>query len=262
MILAANILGRSSGPYGLNTRYIVLFLSGFYLYLKNKDRENRELFYVFYIPNLFIYFIVVFSSLLGLEVSASYLIPGILAVVIMLYRQEKLSCFAVPAIICFVFSLIVYKGYFVVVDGTVPACISEQREVTEEGPEKGIHVYPYELASYVNKLKSIAGETKAGDSVLFLTDDTVINLFTQGKACGCTMIDAIPYGKQWIYYYDDFGHESPDIIVADKSKTGDINVFLQENVFGKWIAGRYEVDESRETEELVYLFRKDPGSEK
>ena len=254
VIIVANLVGRKTGPYALNTRYIVMFFSGFYFFKKD-GFKNRELFYLFYVLSVVVYAIVVFSSLLGWEVSASYLIPGLIAVMIVMYENMESRQLCMISLFAFTISIIAYKGFFVIVDGTGPANIFDERKRLDISSERGIYIDPSEYDEYMLKYGVIRNETDENDTVVIMTDDPNLNFFTKGRPGGCAMgCYALGYGQQWYDYYTKFDHEKPDVVIIDKDQIPDVERFIATDAFGQWVGLNY-TREDNDKEGVLYVMR-------
>lgn len=260
--IIANIIGLKSGPFGLQTRYLVIFLSAVCFFRSN--RINKMIIWLLWMPALLFYLASLLASNLSLEVNATFLIMGIFATFILIEndmsfnRYEVINLYlAYAGMLLFCISIIMCKGYLVRITGTSPANIFEPRVQIAEGAESGIWVYPEEEKAYYNKMSAIHENTSPDDVVLYLSCDAIGNFAVNGKYTSVTSHGTVIYNQQWVDYYEEFDHKEPTMIIIDKDKVGDINSFLKNNVFGIWINENYDTDNINMVGQLSFIKKRD-----
>ncbi len=251
IIIAAEILGRKSGVVGLQTRYIIMYFLGMYFYMRTGAGRDRKIFIYTWFPALFIFAGVLYGSNLGIETNASYLIPGLIASMSLLFHGSHDKKLMTSAIIAFAFCSILYRGYFVRNAGTGPCNVLESRVKVSEGIAKGIWLKPEEKRKYDLEYNFMKEVTDDSDRVLCLTSDPQMNLMGNGSFTSVTSHGTVVYDEQWASYYTEFDRVLPTKIIIDRSYVTEVDSFLKDNVFGKWINSNYKIAE--ETNDFIEL---------
>ncbi len=251
IIVAAEIFGRRSGVYGLQTRYIIVYFLGVFFYYRTGVERDKKIFLYAWFPAFFIFAGVLCGSNLGIEVNASYLIPGLIASMSLLFHGSHDKKLMTSAIIAFAFCSILYRGYFVRNAGTSPCNVLESRVKVSEGIAKGIWLKPEEKRKYDLEYNFMKEVTDDSDRVLCLTSDPQMNLMGNGSFTSVTSHGTVVYDEQWESYYTKFDRVLPTKIIIDKSYITDSDSFLKENVFGKWISANYKI--IKETNDFIEM---------
>ena len=179
-----NVTGlRYSGPLGMNLRWLLFALASFMLYFKY--RADHELFWLFGIVGIVMFFAVTLVTNLGLAATSSFLMITVLGA-ILLFGEEKIITPVIQNIILFVFifSLIMTKGFTVRINGCAPANILEKREVIDFGVLKGIYEYPSNVKRDIEINQEFNERTTNDDLVLIMTNEPIYNLFGDFKFTG------------------------------------------------------------------------------
>lgn len=257
-IWVCNLLGRKSGPFGLQTRYLVLFLSNIFFLRCLSEKDKRRNCFVWYTAFL-AYVSVLCASNMALEVNASFLILGILASMDALYlagrKIEGMALTAFLTLVVLAAGSIYTKGFLVRVTGTGPATLMEKRVAMSEGPLKGIFIYEEDRNDYLEKAEAIGENTSVDDRLLYLSWDALGNLYTPGKFTSVTCHGSTHYDQQWVDYYEKFAHPLPTVIAGDMEKTGTPEQFMANMPFGVWMKKYYDVEQATEAGGVWFVRR-------
>lgn len=237
-LIALNVFGlRPCGPYGLQIRYVIIVLLGMYEMYRWK---NRDIPFLFYGMGIAMFLGTLMGSNLGSAENGAFLY---LALVALILCQGEASCgkrekyiLGYVAVVLFVGSIIFAKGFLVRIDGTSPANILEYRTRMEEGPLKGIYLYPSDGEKYNNRKAVIDTKCLQDDVVLFLSDDPIYNIFTETRFTSATALTTPVYGEQWVEYYGDRQYIQPTVIFVDSNYIDSIESFIQETSFGRFLS--------------------------
>lgn len=244
IIFVSNLLGRHSGPFGLQTRHLVLFFCNLYLIRYLEGSEKQKVLFL-WITGLFTYLAVLMATNLSLEVSASSLILGMLGSLLAICSWKMIDSKEVKmlkffTLLILTLGIIFNKGFFVTIEGTGPASILEKRVQVKEGPLRGIWIYEDDYASYKNKAYAIVSNTNTNDTMLYLSRHALGNLFGKGDFISVSGHGTVSYDEQWVAYWEDFEHQKPTVVVIDSEKINDLQDFLEGSPFGKWIEKNYK----------------------
>ena len=212
-----NVTGlRYSGPLGMNLRWLLFALASFTLYFKY--RADHEMFWLFGIVGIVMFFAVTLVTNLGLAATSSFLMITVLGA-ILLFGEEKNITPVIQNIILFVFifSLIMTKGFTVRINGCGPANILEKREVIDFGVLKDIYEYPSNVKRDIEINQEFNERTTNDDLVLIMTNEPIYNLFGDFKFTGLTIVPDHVYSERWVSYYRDYDYGFPTKVFIDKA---------------------------------------------
>lgn len=262
IVIFANVVGISWGPFRLQVRYLVLFLMAFFLGrspVKDKGVQKSKRVRDYLLLGTFVSFAgILLASNVGPVSSSSYLVLGILGLVILVYQYQKevdikhgeIISYAVVSI--FVLSLIFCKGYYVRVSEYPPANILELREQVTFGPLKGIFVYEEDLKRTEDFYKVIKqGETE--EKLLLLSTEGIYNLYGQGSYVIPTTISTPAFNEQWVEYFKLHPDKMPTRIIIGKNTVDNLEKFFAGNPLGIWIGENYDIENRKEDEYLCVI---------
>lgn len=201
---------------------------------------------------------ILLASNVGPASSSSYLVLGnIVFMALILKGAEKsgrgMKTLAYAGAVLFVLSLIMCKGYYMRNTEYVPGDISEPLSKMQEGPMAGIYVPQKDFARYTDDYETIKSYTTEKDLVLFMGTEGLCNLYANGKIVIPTTISTPAFNEQWVEYFTLYPDKQPTVIFLAKNTVDDRDKFFVKNVFGIWIAERYDVECMEETESLCIL---------
>ena len=240
IVIGLNLTGlRPSGPYGFLERYLAVVVLCFFI-IKN-DKKSSAIIPLFYVLGIVYFLGSLMGSNLGLNENAMFLEMAIIAVVIIAYNNaNKLEQVAVSI---FVIGIIFTSGYFVRVNYTEPANVTQCTEMIEKGPLKGISVKAEQKEEITNKANVVSLVSEKGKTYALLSNEPLYNYYIEGDTVAPRYVTTAKYNQQWIDYYDLFDHDLPDILFVDKYWYSDIQSFYS-TVFGKWIKNKYDVSDT------------------
>lgn len=260
-VLFANILGIAWGPFRLQIRYIIIFVFGFILMKQeHKNSQNPWIKWLILFSTLASFAAILFASNVGPTSSSSYLITGVMTTLYLLMRTaDKIEGTKLTgsllhgAVIVFLISVIMCKGYYVRVSEYPPSNILEERVQITEGPAKGIYVYPSEYEIMQETWEMISLRTTKEDRLLYLGTQALSNLYTEGKMVLPTTISTPAFNEQWVHYFNLHPDKKPTVIVLSKATIDNQEKFFEMNPFGQWICDNYDVENREETEHLCVI---------
>lgn len=260
VLIFSNVTGlRESGAIGMQVRYLIAAVCSLIFYILSEKKEN-VLFGLFLLPGFFIYIGVMFGSNMGIEENSSFLYLNLIGVVLLASEQcvcsTKLQYNIKRACVyCFVLGIFFTKGYFVRVNGTVPANITEHRVQSDSGILKGIYVYEQEAESYRKKEQEIKAYSDSEDTILYLGTEAACNTFTEGKFTSATCISTPVFNEEWVQYYENENHPAPTVIFLDKDMIKTADEFFQ-TPFGAFAAETYQLAEENAIDGEMFLIFK------
>lgn len=272
LVIFANLCGIAWGPFRLQIRYLVMFAMGYCLAVRKKEEDvfcrRRMIRRIGLDSSLWALIGILVASNVGPTSSSSYLVLGVMAMLWLVMEEaaepaerqseahrKKLTAFVSLTLGLFLLSLLFCKGYYVRVTGYPPSNIWMEREKIEEGPAKGIYVYPAERAEMQETYDLVREYTDASDQVLYLGTQALSNLYTDGKMVLPTTISTPAFNEQWITYFEQNPDRMPSVIFLSKTTVDDQEKFFRLNPFGQWIAAHYPVDERIDAEYVCVIRR-------
>ncbi|WP_034445948.1 hypothetical protein [Butyrivibrio sp. AE2032] len=258
-VVILNLTGiRPSGPFGLLERYIGAVILLPLLRIKEAERPMVWLFYGFGIA---IYIGVLMGSNLGFNENAMYLESSIVCLVIMMIRrideyQGKTFGVSVAAAIVFLLGIMFSSAYFVRIDSTKPANVMQCTSTLEEGPLRGIKVFPEQAGQYEQQSKSVKTNTEEGKLYTLLTREPIMYYFVKGEYISAQYAATGQYyNEQWIDFYTLFGRDIPDCFLLSRTDYSDVSKFY-ETEFGQWVMTNYSENSSKSDDAFAVFERR------
>ena len=250
------------GPFRLQVRYIIQFVMAFVLYCQWKKSAEKDVVCVgtgiILWCSLAAFVGVLIASNVGPVTSSSYLVAGNMVFCFLMMQLAKnkgkaMQIFAYAGTICFLCSLLMCKGFYMRNTEYVPGDISGPLAKVEEGPLAGIYVRKDDWVRYTSDYETIQENTTEQDQVLFMGTEGLGNLYAHGKIVIPTTISTPAFNEQWVNYFEEDPQRIPTVIFIAKNTIDDRDKFFVKNVFGIWIAERYDVECMEETDSLCIL---------
>ena len=250
------------GPFRLQVRYIIQFVMAFVLYGQMKkeveDKKKSEGVQMLLWFSLASFLGILLASNVGPATSSSYLVIGNmvfcgLTLWLARNRGKAMHIFAYVGVLTFLSSLLMCKGFYMRNTEYVPGDISEPLAKVEEGPLAHIYVPKEDFVRYTSDYETIQQYTSEEDYVLFMGTEGLSNLYAKGKIVIPTTISTPAFNEQWVDYFEREGQKQPTVIFIAKNTIDDRDKFFVKNVFGIWIAKRYDVECMEETDSLCIL---------
>ncbi|MBQ7066719.1 MAG: glycosyltransferase family 39 protein [Lachnospiraceae bacterium] len=261
IVIFANVVGISWGPFRLQVRYLVLFIMAFFLgknrALDKGFRDSKKMRDYLLIGTLVAFAGILLASNVGPVSSSSYLVLGILGLVLFIYQYQKAvnikhgEVISYLVVSVFILSLIFCKGYYVRVSEYPPANILEAREQVTFGPLKGIYVYEEDLrraADFYEVIKD--GEE---ERLLLLSTEGIYNLYSNGTYVIPTTISTPAFNEQWVEYFELHKDKMPTRIIIGKNTIDNLDKFFANNPLGIWIGENYSIESRKEDEYLCVI---------
>lgn len=272
IVVAANLLGIVWGPFRIQVRYLILFVLSFLLCQSLRKKQaysdkERAVFNLLLLPSVGMFLGVLAASNVGPASSASYLVLASLGFLLLFdsaLQRERLETgdgagsdfLAKSAVLLFLLSLIMCKGYYVRVTEYAPSNILETRRQIEEGAAKGIFVAKEDYVRITDNYRTIMQSSENGEKILFLGTESLNNLTPPAQAksfVSPTTISTPAFNMQWTVYFSRHSDKKPDVIYIAKNTVDNRDKFFAQNDFGRWIAKHYDVEHMVETEYLCVI---------
>ncbi len=259
IVLVAPLLGIAWGPFRLQTRYLIQFAMAFFL-LKLPGKRHQSNALILWL-SLGSFAGILLASNVGPVSSASYLILGNMVFVLMLImlsiegRIEGKAMLLLQrlSLLLLLLSLLMCKGFYIRNTEYVPGNILQSMEQVKEGPLRGVISYPADVERYTSDYETIKSNTTLEDQVLFMGTEGLGNLYANGKVVLPTTISTPAFNEQWVDYFESHPDKCPTIIFLAKNTVDDRDKFFSKNVFGIWIAERFDVECMEETDSLCII---------
>ena len=258
LIIFGQLVGIRMGPFHFQSRFLLLFVLIWIRRYKERKWESSEkmLFVILLLTTVAFAGILLFSNV-GPDASGSYLSIGlILGLVAFLPGGEEHRGFLPgAAILLFLLSVIMSKGFYVRYTEYFPADILQKRVAVTAGPLKGIRLLEQDAETEQEGRDMVVGTTKPGQICALLGTDQILNLSMQGKAEPVSTISTPAFNGQWITYYECYPELLPDVIFIAKNTVDDRQKFFEKNEFGIWLAERYDIANMEENGALCRIER-------
>lgn len=270
-IIAFAYLVVTWGPFRLQVRYIIQFVMAFVLWHQmNKSQKGtgvrthsadtvflQKVGMVLWL-SLGAFVGILLASNVGPVSSASYLVLGNLVFCALAWKLANrkgtaMKNLAAIGTVLFVLSLMMCKGYYMRNTEYVSGDISTPMAKVEEGPLAGVYVPVADHKRYTSDYETIQTHTKETDKVLFMGTEGLCNLYAKGKIVIPTTISTPAFNEQWVEYFELYPEKQPTVIFIAKNTIDNREKFFSKNVFGIWIASRYDIEGMEETESLCIL---------
>ena len=254
IVIFADLVGIAWGPFRLQIRYILMFVLGFFILKKVKDKKKAGWVLQFVmIASLVAFLSILLASNVGPTSSSSYLVFGVMATMWILLDTQKMEGMEVLPIVLFIVSLLFCKGYYVRVTAYPPSDICMERKQIEKGAAKGIYVYPEEYNEITETYELMKEYSGKDDQVLYLGTQALSNLYTDGKFVTPTTISTPAFNEQWVEYFEMYPEKMPTVIFLSKTTVDNQDKFFEQNAFGKWLAEHYDAENRMDGEFLCVI---------
>ncbi len=262
LVLFANVVGISMGPFHFQVRYLLFFFFMFVwsivLLRKEKAQEMRLLFWGPMFQMMVSFMAILIFSNVGPDSSSSYLSVGLIAGVLVLQRvsnrmDAKWNHALYFVVSLFVLSLIACKGYYVRITEYGPSNLLEPRKQIEKGAVAGIYVSEDDYERITGDYETIQAVTGEEEKLLYLGTEGISNLYANGSFVSPSTISTPAFNEQWVNYFEKYPHHCPDVIALAKNTIDNREKFFAKNPLGIWIAGRYDIENMEETQSLCII---------
>lgn len=275
------------GPFRLGIRYFVQFIMSFYLlslYRKKSQDTNHEatnetidkqektptndqvdwhkhiitICQMTLLMSGLAFVGILLASNVGASTSASYIVLGNCVFLFLLHEMGvryggKVHCLTNVAIVLFLLSLVMSRGFYVHNSKAVPGDIRETSYTVTEGPLFGIRVSSEDAIRYSMDYATIQENTYPDDRVLYLGIDSLSNLYANGTYVSPTTISTPAFNEQWVEYFEARPEQMPTVVIIAKNTIDNREKFFAQNPFGIWIAEHYNVECMSENDTLCIL---------
>ena len=235
-------------------------------------RENKMIFATMGVPSLAAFVIVLSSSNLSANYSTGFLVPLVLAFVMILVREittketetsetktgevitretgEKVYRFLAVSIgiLIGVFAvlLLTTRVFLVRFTSTQRKNIFEAYYETNHGPLKGIRLGDTDYRQYEAKTLLLSSLVTEDDVFLYVGCDMFLYSQFQGTIGTGNTISTPVFGEQLMTYYEKYPEKIPDVFFVDREYVTDFSSALQEEPFASFVAANYMLDTSYE----------------
>lgn len=258
------VLRGGNNQFYMQFRLMLMYLFGIYFFIKT-GKESKNLFVLAWIPSFFGYFSVIMISDMNLQVSATFLILGILSTFVMMLRYAEikfgnewiLKSVTYLTAAGFLCSMLVCKLYLVRVTTTKPTNIFFEKQLITRGPAKGVYYQTEEAEIYESNYDAFQEYVKPEDKVFFMSWDTMTYLFTNAQVASASVLSTPIFHDMYIDYFDFNKDKLPTVVVIDKVFKANENAYAGANVvMERWIEQYYDLENAVETENLIFAWPK------
>ncbi|MCR5282150.1 MAG: hypothetical protein K6E18_02170 [Lachnospiraceae bacterium] len=264
LLIGGELVGIRMGPFHFQSRLLLIALllcltigsekKGLKQLLKDGSLYTQ----ICYLSAVSFLGILLFSNV-GPDSSSSYLslmLTVLFAACLQTEHKAFEEGFTLAAAILFVLSVLFCKGFYVRYTEYFPANILQHREAVADGPQKGVYLLEEDLNTEREQRKAIESVTAKVGSAMLLGTDQILDLSMQCRCICPSTISTPAFNEQWITYLEDYETALPDVIFISKNTVDDREKFFSQNVFGKWIAERYDTDGMQENDSICWVYRK------
>lgn len=259
LVVILNVTGlRPSGPFGLLERYIGAAILMFFIGIKNEDKDFVWIFGGFGIA---VYLGVLMGSNLGFNENAMYLESALICLIVLLIKKlddysEGERKLALISAWVFIIGIVFTSGYFVRIDSTEPANVTQCSSTIANGPLKGIKVFEEQNTRFERQWASVSSHTEYGKLYTILTREPIEYYFVNGDYISAQYAATGQYyNEQWVDFYTLFERKLPDNFLVNKADVDDISRFYKTE-FGQWVMSEYEENPSQSDDSYWVLDRK------
>ena len=228
-----------------------------------RKNENRLILLGLGMPSLVAFVIVLSSSNLSADYSTGFLVPFVLAVLMILAREIKSRSNSENGIrekgaykvlvlsislLLFVFAvlLLTTRIFLVRFTSTQRKNIFEGYYETNHGPLKGIRLGETDYHQYEAKSFMLTSLVTEEDVFMYVGCDMFLYSQFNGKIGTGNTISTPVFGEQLLHYYEKYPERMPNIFFVDREYVSDFDVVLHKEPFASFVAENYVLDLSYE----------------
>ena len=241
-----------------------------------RKSENRMILAGLGVPSLAAFVIVLSSSNLSADYSTGFLMPFLLATIMILAREIKCRCtgengtrekgaykFLVISVsfllLVFAVLLLTTRIFLVRFTSTQRKNIFEGYYETNHGPLKGIRLGETDYHQYEAKSFMLTSLVTEEDVFMYVGCDMFLYSQFNGTIGTGNTISTPVFGKQLLHYYEKYPEKMPNIFFVDREYVSDFDVVLHKEPFASFVAENYVLDLSFEGAP-VSVYRRCEGS--
>lgn len=220
--------------------------------LKVDSAVNRLILLTMGVPSLAGFIIVLSSSNLSSHYSTGFLIPFLLAFVMVLAREckekEKKILVIGLGVLVGVFAVMLFttRIFLVRFTSTQRKNIFEGYYETNHGPLKGIRLGDLDYRQYEAKTRLLSDLVTEDDVFLYVGCDMFLYAQFEGVIGTGNTISTPAFGEQLLTYYEKYPEKIPDVFFVDREYVADFNQVLLKEPFASFVEENYELDTSVE----------------
>ena len=228
-----------------------------------RKNENRLILLGLGMPSLVAFVIVLSSSNLSADYSTGFLVPFVLAVLMILAREIKSRSNSENGIrekgaykvlvlsislLLFVFAvlLLTTRIFLVRFTSTQRKNIFEGYYETNHGPLKGSRLGETDYHQYEAKSFMLTSLVTEEDVFMYVGCDMFLYSQFNGKIGTGNTISTPVFGEQLLHYYEKYPERMPNIFFVDREYVSDFDVVLHKEPFASFVAENYVLDLSYE----------------
>ncbi|MBO4337484.1 MAG: hypothetical protein J5842_05375, partial [Lachnospiraceae bacterium] len=160
----------------------------------------------------------------------------------------------------FILSLLMCRGFYVRYTEYFPSDITQKREAVSQGPLAGVYLLPEDALTEKTSRSMIENATKAltksDAKAMLLGTDQIHDLEMACRMVCPSTISTPAFNEQWISYFEKKPELLPDIVFIAKNTIDDREKFFEKNVFGQYLAKRYDTENMQENDAMCMIVRK------
>lgn len=209
------------------------------------------------IPSLTAFAIVLSSSNLSANYSTGFLMPFLLALVIVLAIEVKdneasksgpkfMAAGLIVLVGVFAVMLFATRMFLVRFTSTQRKNIFEGYYETNHGPLKGIRLGDTDYRQYEAKTFLLSSLVSEDEVFLYVGCDMFLYSQFEGTIGTGNTISTPVFGEQLLTYYEKYPDKIPDIFFVDREYVADFHQVLEEEPFSSFVEEHYVLDSSME----------------
>ena len=185
-------------------------------------KEEPVLKWIFYIPTGGAFLAALILTNTGIRVTGSYLLPGILAVfVIMLQTKEVdgnkvISYVKMSGVVAFMLLLLFQRTYLVCETGGYKADISYMKQKALSGPAENVYCRWLDGTNYNEAAIMMEQYVSEGDSVLCVSSQNLWYLMKECRISNFSTISTPTFDERLFEYWAIHPEKYPKVVVVDK----------------------------------------------
>ena len=243
-----------------------LFVIGWYAYAAfDKTEKDRQLFYGGVLLSAAALLAVLTTSNLSAEYSVSFLLPGVLAGLLLIgrvigtggNRQKAYLAYAVLLAVLLV-QLFAARILLVRSTSTQRKTIFDTYEKTEKGVLSGIYLGEFDYTQYEAKYDALQKYVGKEDRLLYIGCDMFLySTLEKGQIATGNTISTPAFSDQLMTYYGLYPDKMPTVLFVDREYGADFSVLLEEQPLKGFVETCFDTTSPVTDGPLTVYFAKD-----
>lgn len=226
-----------------------LFVIGWYAYAAfDKTEEDRQLFYGGVLLSAVALLAVLTTSNLTAEYSVSFLLPGVLAGLLLIGKvmgtgEKKQKAYLAYAVLLAALLLQLFAARILLVrfTSTQRKNIFDTYVKTETGVLSGIYLGEFDAAQYEAKYAALQKYVGKDDRLLYVGCDMFLySALQKGQIATGNTISTPAFSDQLMTYYRMYPEKIPTVLFVDREYGADFSVLLEEEPLKDFVENYFD----------------------